>query len=192
MDINSIDWRPQLGNKTDYGIGFVGCGGIVQYAHIPAYQKAGFRMVAAYDIKRESAEKVAELTGTARVCESLDELLADPAVDIVDIAVMPWAQLDVVRQVAAAGKHMLCQKPLSDDFGQATQIVELARLAGVKQAVNHQMRWDSGIAASKIMIERGMIGTPTDARRAARFGCASFACSARENTLMVIGVSPCP
>lgn len=164
MDINSIDWRPQLGNKTDYGIGFVGCGGIVQYAHIPAYQKAGFRMVAAYDIKRESAEKVAELTGTARVCESLDELLADPAVDIVDIAVMPWAQLDVVRQVAAAGKHMLCQKPLSDDFGQATQIVELARLAGVKQAVNHQMRWDSGIAASKIMIERGMIGTPTDAQ----------------------------
>lgn len=164
MDINSIDWRPKLGKKTDYGIGFVGCGGIVQYAHIPAYQKAGFRMVAAYDIKRESAEKVAELTGTARVYDSLDELLADPAVDIVDIAVMPWAQLDVVRQVAAAGKHMLCQKPLSDDFGQATQIVELARQAGVKQAVNHQMRWDSGIAASKIMIERGLIGTPTDAQ----------------------------
>ncbi len=92
MDLNSIDWRPKLGSKTDYGIGFVGCGGIVQYAHIPAYRKAGFRMVAAYDIRREAAEEVARLAGTANVYDSLDALLADPAVDIVDIAVMPWAQ----------------------------------------------------------------------------------------------------
>jgi len=164
MDINSIDWRPKLGKKTDYGIGFVGCGGIVQYGHVPAYQKAGFRVVAAYDLKRDAAEKVAELTGTARVYAELDELLADPAVEIVDIAVMPWTQLDVVRKVAAAGKHMLCQKPLSDKFDEAVQIVAVARAAGVKQAVNHQMRWDSGIAAARIMIERGMIGTPTDAQ----------------------------
>ncbi len=164
MDINSIDWRPKLGTKTDYGIGFVGCGGIVQYGHIPAYKKAGFRVVAAYDIKREAAETVRDLTGTARVYDSIEELLADPAVDIVDIAVMPWAQLDVVRKVAAAGKHMLCQKPLSDKFAEAQEIVQIARAAGVKQAVNHQMRWDSGIAAAKIMVERGLIGTPTDAQ----------------------------
>jgi predicted dehydrogenase len=164
MDINAINWRPKIGTKTDYGIGFVGCGGIVQYAHIPAYQKAGFRMVAAYDLKREAAEKVAELTGTAKVYDTLDELLADPAVEIVDIAVMPWAQLEVVEKVAAAGKHMLCQKPLSDDYHKAQRIVALGKAAGVKQAVNHQMRWDSGIAAAKLMIEGGMIGTPTDSQ----------------------------
>jgi predicted dehydrogenase len=82
----------------------------------------------------------------------------------VDIAVMPWHQLEIVQKVAAAGKHMLCQKPLSDQFDQAVQIVELAQAAGVKQAVNHQMRWDAGIAAAKIMIEKGMIGQPTDAQ----------------------------
>lgn len=164
MDINIIDWRPKLGQKTDYGIGFVGCGGIVQYAHIPAYKKAGFRMVAAFDINREASEKVHQLSGTAKVHDSLDALLADPDVDIVDIAVMPWTQLEVVKKVAAAGKHMLCQKPLSDTFSEAVQIVELARKAGVKQAINHQMRWDSGVAAAKIMIERGMIGQPTDAQ----------------------------
>jgi predicted dehydrogenase len=164
VDINSIQWRPKLGRKTDYGIGFVGCGGIVQYAHVPAYKKVGFRMVAAYDIKRESAEEVARLTGTAQVHDSLDALLADPAVDIVDIAIMPWQQLEIVEKVAAAGKHMLCQKPLSDDYAKAVQIVAAARKAGVKQAVNHQMRWDSGIAAAKIMIERGMIGIPADAQ----------------------------
>jgi predicted dehydrogenase len=164
MDINTIDWRPKRGSKTDYGIGFVGCGGIVQYAHVPAYQKAGFRMVAAYDMKREAAEAVATLTGTTTVHDSLDALLADPAVEIVDIAVMPWHQLEIVEKVAAAGKHMLCQKPLSDQFAQAVQIVQMAQQAGVKQAVNHQMRWDAGIAAAKIMIERGMIGQPTDAQ----------------------------
>ena len=164
MDLNSIDWRPKLGSKTDYGIGFVGCGGIVQYAHIPAYRKAGFRMVAAYDIRREAAEEVARLAGTANVYDSLDALLADPAVDIVDIAVMPWAQKEVVEKAAAAGKHMLCQKPLSDQFAQAVEIVDIAQRAGVKQAVNQQMRWDAGIAAAKIMIERGLIGQPTDAQ----------------------------
>jgi predicted dehydrogenase len=165
VDLNTIEWRPKLGSKTDYGIGFVGCGGIVQYAHIPAYKRAGFRMVAAYDIKREAAEKVCELSeGTAKVHDTLDALLADPDVDIVDIAVMPWHQLEIVERVAAAGKHMLCQKPLSDKFEQAVQIVQLAKRAGVKQAVNQQMRWDAGIAAAKIMIEKGMIGTPTDAQ----------------------------
>lgn len=165
MDINSIQWRPQLGNKTDYGIGFIGCGGIVQYAHIAAYKKAGFRMVAAYDIKREAAEKVHELTGgTAKVYDTLEALLADPAVEVVDIAVMPWHQLEIVEKVAAARKPMLCQKPISDEFAKAKRTVELAKQAGVKQAVNQQMRWDAGIAAAKIMIDDGMIGTPTDAQ----------------------------
>jgi predicted dehydrogenase len=165
MNINDIQWRPRIGNKTDYGIGFIGCGGIVQYGHIPAYKKAGFRMVAAYDIRREAAEKAAELVGEAlTIHDSVGALLADPAVEIVDIAVMPWDQDRIVEQVAAAGKPMLCQKPLSDDYAKAVRIVQLAKDAGVKQAVNHQMRWDAGIAASKIMIENGMIGIPTDAQ----------------------------
>jgi predicted dehydrogenase len=159
-----IDWRLKLGSKIDYGIGSVGCGGIVQYAHQPAYKKAGFNVVAAYDLKRENAETVAKEFDIPRVYETLDELLADPAVEIVDIAVPPWEQSKIVEQVASAGKHMLCQKPLANDFATAARIVEMAQKAGVKQAVNHQMRWDAGIAASKEMIRQGMIGQPSDAQ----------------------------
>jgi predicted dehydrogenase len=162
MSIPDIQWRPKIGKKTDYGIGCVGCGGIVQYAHLPIYKKHGLRVVAAYDINRATAEKVAADFNIPKIHETLEELLADPAVEIVDIAVPPWEQHKVVEKVAAAGKHMLCQKPLSDNFGYAQKIVEMARAAGVKQAINHQMRWDAGIAASKQMIEMGMIGTPTD------------------------------
>ncbi|MAS33973.1 MAG: oxidoreductase [Anaerolineaceae bacterium] len=160
----NVDWRPKLGRKTDYGIGSIGCGGIVQYAHMPAYQKAGFKLVAAYDLNRETAEKLAADNQIPNVYDTLDELLADPAVEVVDIAVPPWTQLAIVEKVAAAGKHMLCQKPLSDTFSEAVKIVELGRQAGIKQAINHQMRWDAGIAASKDIIEQGLIGTPTDAQ----------------------------
>lgn len=159
-----VDWRIKLGKKTDYGIGSVGCGGIVQYAHMPAYRKAGFRPVAVFDVNREAAETVATAFEVPRVYDTLNELLADPDVQIVDIAVPPWEQRRIVEQVAAAGKHMLCQKPLADTFADAVRIVELAEAAGLKQAVNHQMRWDAGIAASRDLIRRGMIGQPTDAQ----------------------------
>lgn len=160
----SIDYKPRLGQKTDYGIAFCGTGGIVQYAHIPAYQKAGFRLVGAYDANPETAAKVAAEHGIPKVYASLEQLLADPDVEIVDIAVPPWSQLAVVEQVAAARKHMLCQKPLADKFRDAQRIVELGRAAGVKQAINQQMRWDGGIRAAKNLIAQGTIGTPTDAQ----------------------------
>ncbi|MFN8377414.1 MAG: Gfo/Idh/MocA family oxidoreductase [Anaerolineae bacterium] len=160
----AIDYKPRLGGKTDYGIAFCGTGGIVQYAHIPAYKRAGFKLVGAYDANSETAAKVAAEHDIPKVYSSLDELLADPDVEIVDIAVPPWNQLKVVEQVAAAHKHMLCQKPLSDKFSDAKRIVELGQAAGVKQAINHQMRWDGGIRAAKNLIMQGYIGTPTDAQ----------------------------
>ncbi len=160
----SIDYKPQLGAKTDYGIAFCGTGGIVQYAHIPAYKRAGFKLIGAYDANPETAARVAAEHSIPKVYASLDELLADPEVEIVDIAVPPWSQLAVVEQVAAAKKHMLCQKPMADQFVDAKRIVELAQEAGVKQAINHQMRWDGGIRASKNLIAQGVIGVPTDAQ----------------------------
>lgn len=159
-----LDYKPRLGKKTDYGIAFIGTGGIVQYAHIPAYRKAGFNIVGCFDASADTAKDVAQKHGIPKVYATLAELLADPKVEICDIAVPPWEQLKIVEQVAAARKHMLCQKPLSDKFHEAVQIVELAKKAGVKQAVNQQMRWDAGIHASKHLIEAGIIGQPTDAQ----------------------------
>lgn len=158
-----VDYKPRLGKRTDYGIAFCGTGGIVQYAHIPAYKKVGFNMLGCYDVNAETAQAVGKQHGL-KVYGTLDELLADPAVEIVDIAVPPWEQLKVVEKVAAAGKHMLCQKPMADTFADAVQIVEAARKTGVKQAINHQMRWDAGIRASKHLIEQGVIGQPTDSQ----------------------------
>ena len=153
-----------IDHRTDYGIGIVGMGGIVQYAHLPAYRKAGFHVVACTDLDYEKAQAVAAAYGIANVYPTVEAMLEDRAVEIVDIAVMPWAQRDVVAKVAAAGKHMLCQKPLAQDLATAYETVALAAVAGVKQAINQQMRWDAGIRLCRNLIAQGVIGQPTDAQ----------------------------
>ncbi len=156
-----LDYRPQLPRRLERGIGIVGAGGIVQYGHLPAYRQAGFSVLGITDPDGEKARRVAEERGIPTVYDDLDALLADPAVEIVDVAVYPWAQLAVVERAAAAGKHLLCQKPLADRYEDAVRAVAAARAAGVKLAVNQQMRWDAGIRCLKLLLERGWLGDPT-------------------------------
>ena len=140
-----LDYKPHLPPKTDYGIGIIGCGGIVQYAVLPTYKKNNLNIVACYDINRATAEKVAAEFGIPKVYDSLEALLADPAVEICEISVPPHHQLGIARTCIAAGKHLLCQKPLADTLPHAAEIVRLAREGGVKLAVNQQLRWGQGL-----------------------------------------------
>ncbi len=150
--------------KHDYGIGIVGCGGIVNYAHLPAYRKHGLNVLACFDQDPEAAAKTAREHAIPRAVASLDELLADPAVESVDIAVTPWAQAEIAERVIAAGKHLLCQKPLGMEYATAKRLVDRAREAGVVLAVNQQMRWDAGIRVSKQLLRQGALGDVADAR----------------------------
>lgn len=156
--------RIDLPPRTDYGIGLIGCGGIVNYGHLPAYKANGLEVVACYDQDHEAAQRTAHEHGIPRVAASLADLLADDAVTIVDIAVTPWAQRAIAAQAAAAGKHLLCQKPLAADYAEAAQLVAAARESGVKLAVNQQMRWDAGIRVSRQLLDQGALGQPADAR----------------------------
>lgn len=159
-----LDYKPHLPPKTDYGIGVIGCGGIVNYAHLVAYRNNGLKVVACYDVNAEAAQKTAAAHGIAKAYDALGDLLADPAIEIVDIAVQPWRQREVAEKALAAGKHLLCQKPLSDKFEDAKAIVAAGKRAGRKVAVNQQMRWSAGVAAARDLIAQGFIGQPTDAQ----------------------------
>jgi predicted dehydrogenase len=158
------NWRIPDGAGRQRGIGVIGCGGIVSGAHLPAYQAAGLRVVAVYDVDAEKARTVAADFGISAVADSVEGLLATPGVDIVDIAVPPWVQPDVVPVAVAAGKHLLCQKPLALDYATAMAEVETAEAGGVLLAVNQQMRWDAGIAASRDLIAKGALGKVTEAQ----------------------------
>src|SRR5919112_2116532 len=138
-----VDDAIPLPVRRDWGIGIVGCGGIVNYAHLPAYRASGFRVIACYDRDLTAAERTAADHHIPRVAASLDDLLADDDVEIVDIAVTPEAQVSIAERAAAAGKHLLCQKPLAPDCPTAARLVATVHELGVKMAVNQQMRWDA-------------------------------------------------
>ena len=97
MDALEPAWRIPDGGGRDLGIGIVGCGGIVQYGHLPAYRDGGLQVRAVYDIDPERARTVASEFGIPVVASSAEELVATAGVDIVDIAVPPW--------VAAGHRH---------------------------------------------------------------------------------------
>ena len=160
----AVDDRIPPPQKADYGIGLVGCGGIVNAAHLLAYRAGGLRVVACFDRDREAAARTAREHGIPRVAVSLDDLLADPAVAIVDLAITPADQPAVAAQAIAAGKHLLCQKPLALDYAAAARLVAQARAAGVKLAVNQQMRWDAGIAVARQLVAQGALGALADVR----------------------------
>ena len=86
-ELLDLDYKPHMPPKTDYGIGIVGCGGIVQYAVLPTYKKHGLNVLASHDINHATAESVAAEFDIPNVYENLEELLANPAIEIVEISV---------------------------------------------------------------------------------------------------------
>jgi predicted dehydrogenase len=152
----------KLPPKIDYGIAFIGCGGIVNYGHIPAYKAHGFHMIGGYDLNYEAAENTVRQHSLPRLYESLDDLLSDPAIQIVDIAALPWAQKELVTKAVAAGKHMLCQKPFSDRYAEAVEMTTMVQQAGLKIAVHQQFRWSSLIRSVRCLLSEGWVGDVLD------------------------------
>ena len=110
-------------------IGLVGTGAILDVGHLPAYRSAGIPVPAIWGRDRSHAERLAQAHGIARVYDTLDELLADPDVAVVDIAVVPEAQVEIALRALDAGKDVMCQKPLALDVDDAARIVERAEAA---------------------------------------------------------------
>ena len=94
--------------RTDFGIGIIGCGGIVNYAHLPAYRKAGFRVLACYDRNPEAAERTARDHRIPRVASSIDDLLGDPEIAIVIELIGGYEPAkSFVLKAIANGKHIV-------------------------------------------------------------------------------------
>ncbi len=130
------------------GIGLVGAGEIARAAHVPAYRANPdvVELRAVFDVRPEKSEALAREAGVGSAA-ALADLLDDPTVDLVDIAVPPGAQPEIVAAALGAGKHVLAQKPLAVDLGTATELVRMAERAGKVLAVNQQMRWAPAILA---------------------------------------------
>ncbi|MBW6454576.1 MAG: Gfo/Idh/MocA family oxidoreductase, partial [Trueperaceae bacterium] len=90
------DVLPRPPRRTDHAIGVVGAGFIVRDVQLVAYREAGFRVAAIASRTPAHARAAAAARGVPTVHDTVAELLADPGIEIVDIAVPPRVQLDVV------------------------------------------------------------------------------------------------
>lgn len=162
IDLN-IEYLPILPRKKDYGIGCIGSGFIMRDCHLVAYNNAGFNPVAIASRTRANAEETAKLRNIKKVYDSYQELLKDPGVEVVDIAVPPNYQLEVVQEVVKHNDHvkaLLAQKPNGSNLNEAKEIVRLCEEAGIKIAVNQNMRYDQSIRALKWILDKGYLGEP--------------------------------
>lgn len=149
--------------RTDFAIGVVGAGFILREVQLKAYQNAGFNTVAIASRTPELAREVADLYGIPKVYDTVGELLRDPQVEIVDVAVPPDQQLTVVREVARHASHVrgvLVQKPLALNYAEAVEIVQTCKASGIRLAVNQNMRFDQSIRALKSLLRKGYLGEP--------------------------------
>lgn len=143
-------------------VGVVGCGNVSTRFHLPAYlaRPQQFRVVALAD---PSAERLAEARTVAgltedRCFQDVRDLVQLPDVGVVDICSPQQFHAEIALAAAAAGKHILTEKPIATVPADAQAMIEAARGAGVILGVMHNYLFFPELAAARRIIASGAIG----------------------------------
>ncbi len=133
------------------GAGLIGTWHAARWRHLPV-ELAGF-----YDVSSEVAAKaIGEFGG--RAFDSLDDLLA--AVDVVDVCTPTPHHKTPVLAAAAAGKDIVCEKPLARHLCDARDMVAACQVTGVRLFVAHVVRFFRQFAHAKAILDSGALGRP--------------------------------
>ena len=141
-------------NAAVVGVGFVGV------AHVEALRRIGVNVIGVVGSTPERAEARARAANLPRVYESLEALLADPAVDVVHVASPNHAHVEQVRAVLAAGKHIVCEKPLALTTEETADLLLRAETSGRVHAVCYNIRFYPLCHQMRAMVASGAIGEP--------------------------------
>lgn len=160
----SLNYLPTLPRRRDWRIGCAGAGFIMADCHLVAYRTAGFNPVAIASRNPDTATAVAARHAIPSVHADYAALLADPQVEILDVAVPPQNQPALIHEAVRVGRGrlrgILAQKPLALSVTEAKEIVAACADAGIVLAVNQNMRFDQSVRAMKHLLTRGDLGTP--------------------------------
>lgn len=158
MPFPDVPFAPPAPRRYQPRIGLIGAGGI-SASHLDAYRTAGWEVAAIANRTRARAEaRAAEFCPAARVTDRWEEILADPAIDVVDITPHPAVRLPMIAAALEAGKHVLSQKPFVTDLADGERLVRLADEKGVRLAVNQNGRFAPHHAFMRRALRAGLIG----------------------------------
>jgi predicted dehydrogenase len=139
------------------GIAVVGTGFLGAQRAAAAARARGTRLVCVHDRDPQIARKVAERHGVP-ADKSLDAVLARPEVSAVIIATPHADHAQEVNACLAAGKHVLCEKPLATDAGEARGLATFASECGVRLATGFNHRFYPPVRDALRLVQRGSIG----------------------------------
>lgn len=161
--MTKLDLRPDPEIRVrKFKIGCIGAGMIMAECHLAAYAEAGFDVVAIASRTKSRAEDVAKRWSIPVVHDTPEALIADPDVEIVDIAYPPDQQPALIRAALAAPnvKAILAQKPLALTLEEAVALRDEAASAGKILSVNQNMRFDQSMQVLKQLLDQGALGEP--------------------------------
>ena len=141
-----------------YHFGIIGAGNIAHkfIEAVRMTKNADVTAVASKSLER--ARDWAEKEGLSRYCDSYETLLADPDIDIIYIATLSNAHYDNIKACLEAGKHVICEKPMTQTASQAQEMITLAR---EKQLFLMEGMWSRFLPKSlrvRRWIQEGRIG----------------------------------
>ena len=146
--------------KKPKPIVFIGSGGIVRSAHIPAYLEQGYQLAGTYDVNPATAHVLAKKFKITKVFESLAEVAKEKGV-VFDIAV-PADQIINVLKYLPNRSIVLIQKPMGRDLREASRILKLCKEKKLIAAVNFQLRFAPNMLALQHKLANQKLGNIVD------------------------------
>ena len=134
------------------GTGFIGS------VHLNTLRRLGIPIVGVLGSSAARGADRARALGVAKAYGSLDELLADPAVQVVHVTSPNVAHYGQVKAILAAGKHVICEKPLAMTSAQSAEMLAMARASGKVAAVCYNTRFYPLNQQAHGMMKSGELG----------------------------------
>ena len=143
-------------NKKIFGGAVIGYGGMGNFHSEKMQTVPGIELIGVYDIDPER-NKLAESRGI-HAFASQAELLADPRIDLVTIATPNDVHKDIALAALAAGKNVICEKPVAMDSAELEEMIAAANRYGKLFTVHQNRRWDEDYLTIRQIIESGQLG----------------------------------
>jgi len=153
-------------------VAVVGAGQAGQ-AHAFGFRNAGMtdrlagitlQLATLVDPNTELATTIAERYGFERIASDVQEVIDDPTIEVVSVALPSFLSLSVVGALLKAGKHVLAEKPLGRNAAEAAELTRIAEESGKTAAVGFSYRRIPAVAQLRRAVLDGRIGTPYFAR----------------------------
>jgi predicted dehydrogenase len=148
-----------LTRRRDIGTAVIGSG-FIGAVHIEALRRIGGRVVGLLESSPERGAKRADALGLPKAYASLDDLLADDNVQVVHVTSPNELHYSQAKAALTAGKHIVCEKPLSLTSAESGELVALAMASGLVNAVNFNIRWYPLNQHASELVADGGIGVP--------------------------------